>query len=104
MPELIHVGFHKQLYQTQIGFSIGLIPDKKSILTVSGNVYYHFGGTSRLSNRRPWYVRFGLTYFREEDEYAVDKYGFISLRIGRDLNITKKTGIDINAGNVWVLS
>ena len=30
VPELIHVGLHKQLNQTQIGFSIGFIPKKKS--------------------------------------------------------------------------
>ena len=101
VPELIHVGLHKQLNQTQIGFSIGFIPKKKSILSVSGNAYYHFGGTSNLSGIRPWYVRLGLTYFREEDEYTIDKYGYISSRIGRDLNITKKTGIDINAGMMF---
>ncbi len=104
VPELYHVGVSRQLDQTQIGFSIGLLPEKKPILSVLGVVYYHFGGTSKLSKRRPWYVRSGLTYLRTEDEYIIDQSGYIGSRIGRNLNISKKFGIDIDAGimfEVW---
>ena len=105
MPELFNVGVHRQLDQTQIGLSIGILPGKLTgnDFSISGDVYYHFGGTSKFSDRRPWYGRFGLTYLRNEAEYNIHKYTYLNLRIGRDLNISKKVGIEIDVGVVLEL-
>jgi len=103
VPELIHVGVHRQLDQFQIGLNIGVIAEEYFIFSISGDIYYHFGGTSELSNRRPWYGRGGLTYFREENEYEIDKYRYLTLRIGRDFNISEKIGIEIDAGAMFEL-
>jgi hypothetical protein len=104
LPELLNVGVRYQLEQAQIGISFGSMPVKdESLISVSGDVYYHFGGLSELSNRRPWYGRIGLNYFREETKTFVDKNIYLNLRIGRDINFSKKIGIDIDAGAFFQL-
>jgi hypothetical protein len=99
LPELLNGGIHFQLKQTQIGIRIGFLPEKdESIITASGDVYYHFGGFSELSNIRPWYGRLGLNYMREEDEYGIDKYLNLNPRIGRQINFSNKIGIELDIG------
>jgi hypothetical protein len=104
LPELLNVGLRYQLKQAQIGISVGSVPLKdESILSVSGDVYYHFAGLSELSDRRPWYGKVGLNYLRDETKTLVDKYLYLNLRIGRDFNISKKIGIEIDAGAIFQL-
>jgi len=105
IPEFLNIGVRFQLEQAQIGISIGSIPVKdESIISISSDVYYHFGGFSELSNRRPWYGRIGLNYLRDETETIIDKYIFLNVRIGRDINISEKIGIEIEAGAIFQLS
>lgn len=104
LPELLNVGVRYQLEQAQIGIGFGSMPLKdESLISVSGDLYYHFGGLSELSNRRPWYGRIGLNYLREETETFIDKILYLNLRIGRDFNISKKIGIEIDAGAIFQL-
>jgi hypothetical protein len=99
MPDFLNVGIRYQLKQTQIGIGFGFMPLKdESLISVSGDYYYHFGGLSEFSKRRPWYGRFGLVYVRDETETLIDKNLYFDLRIGRDFNISKKIGIAIDAG------
>ncbi|MGA2408444.1 MAG: hypothetical protein ABSF81_17085 [Bacteroidales bacterium] len=100
LPELLNIGVRYQLEQVQIGLSVGSIPVKKdeSIFSVSGDVFYHFGGYSKLSTRHPWYGRVGLDYLKDETETLLDKYLYLNSRIGRDFNISKKIAIEIEAG------
>jgi hypothetical protein len=99
MPDFLNVGIRYQLKQAQIGIGFGCMPLKdESLISVSGDYYYHFGGLSELSKRRPWYGRAGLIYVRDETETLIDKYLYFDLRIGRDINISKKIGIAIDAG------
>jgi len=99
LPELLNIGVRYQLDQAQIGLSIGSMPVKdESLISLSGDFYYHFGGSSKFSDIRPWYGRIGLNYVRDETETSVDKYLYLILRIGRDFNLSKKFGINIDAG------
>lgn len=103
-PELLNVGVRYQLEQEQIGIGFGSVPLKdESLISVSGDVYYHFGGLSELSSRHPWYGRIGLNYLRDETTTLVDKYLYLNLRIGREINISKKIGIEIDAGAIFQL-
>ncbi len=106
IPELLNLGVYYQLDQVQMGLSVGTIPSGSdgNLTSISGDVFYHFGGFSDLSYRRPWYARLGLNYLRDEDEYSIKKYTYLNLRIGRDLNITSKLGIKIGAGAIIELS
>jgi hypothetical protein len=103
-PELLNLGLRFQLKQAQFGIKIGSVPvEDESIISISGDLYYHFGGYSKFSYRRPWYWRVGLNYLRDETESLNDKYLYLNLRLGRDLNVSKKFGINIDAGAIFEL-
>lgn len=106
LPELMNIGACFQFNQVQIGLSVGSMPlgSSEKIISISGDFYYHFGGSSELSNRHPWYGRIGLDYLRDETKSFIDKYLFLNTRIGRDFNISKKFGIAIDVGAVFQLS
>jgi len=97
--DLINIGVLFQGNQNQLGFSFGSMPDKDgSEISIAGDVYYHFGGSSELSDRHPWFARFGMLYIRTESTTYIDKYVFLNLRIGRDFNLSNKVGIGLDAG------
>ena len=101
----MNFGVRDQLKQTQIGIGFGFIPFiHEGIGSISGNVFYHFAGTSKLSERRPWYGRIGLDYLRDENASSIDNNLYLNLRIGRDLNISRKVGVEIDAGPCFQLS
>lgn len=105
MPELIHLGARYQLKQIQVGIGVGTWPVRdESMFSFSGDLFYHFAGTSELSDRRPWYGRAGLNHLREETEYTIYKYLHLNLRFGREFNISKRMGIEIDAGAIFQLS
>ena len=98
-PELLNVGLRLQLDQTQIGLSVGSLPlNDESIISFSGDVYYHFAGSSILSERKPWYARTGLTYLRHETNTFIDKYVYLNIRMGRDFHISEKFGVNMDVG------
>ena len=94
-PEVLNAGVRFQLDQTQLGFSLGTLGN---MISASGDVFYHFGGASDLSSRRSWYGRIGLNYQRDEQENFIEKFLWISPRIGRDFNISQEIGIALDAG------
>jgi hypothetical protein len=104
LPEFLNVGVRYQLDQAQIAFSLGSMPvGGESIFSAGGDVYYHWGGKAESVQRRPWYGRIGLSYLRDETESLVDKYLYLNIRIGRDFNISRKLGIEIDAGAIYQL-
>ncbi len=106
MPELLNFGVRYQLSQAQIGVSYGSVPSTgaEGLFSISSDVYYHFGGMTKLSERRPWYARIGLDYVRDETASSIENDLFLNLRIGRDFNISKKVGVEIDAGSLFQLS
>lgn len=102
--ELLNGGLRYKINQSQIGLSIGFIPvySYKS-LTLSGNFYYHFAGSSKLSDLRPWYGKSGILYLVNEDQYVLDKGFYLPFLIGRDFNISKKIGINSELGLGFLL-
>lgn len=99
LPELLNIGVGFPLEQAQIGMSIGTMPVKdESLISLSGDFYYHFGGSSEFSDIHSWYGGIGLNYLRDETETLIDKYLYLILRIGRDLNLSKKIGFNVDAG------
>ncbi len=98
--ELINAGVRYQLNNNmQIGLKLGTFPtNNESIISISGNAYYHFVGNSKLSNQPPWYGKVGINYLKGESDNLLEKYLFFDLRLGRDINITEKLGMKIDAG------
>src|SRR5271157_2083771 len=58
-PELLNFGVRYEMGQTQIGVNYGSMPHTgaEGFFSISSDAYYHFGGTTTLSERRPWYAR-----------------------------------------------
>ena len=104
-PELENVSVRYQLKQAQIGLGIGTrISSKGSLISVSGDITCHFAGGSDHSKRRPVYGRFGLSYLKDESETKTDKYLYLNLRIGREINFTEKFGLAIDGGFAFQMS
>ena len=99
IPELVNIGARYQLEQTQLGIGFGVIPLKnETLVSVLTDASWHFWGFSELTERRPWFGRMGLNYMRDETKTFIEEFLFLNLRIGRDLNFSKKFGMDIGAG------
>jgi hypothetical protein len=105
LPELLHIGARYPFEQAQIGLSVGTFPagSDESILTVSGDFYFHFAGSSQWSSRRPWYGKIGLNYLRDETDRLIDKYLYLSARIGREFNLSRQFGMTIDLGPAFQL-
>jgi len=104
LPEALNIGVRYQLKQAQIGISIGTLPVKsESVISISGDVYFHFGELTKLSNRRPRYFKTGLNYISTESETAFEKFFFFISRIGRDFVLSTYIGINIDVGIMFNL-
>jgi len=106
MPELLNFGVSYQLNQIQIGAGVGFVPfvQDEKINSFFGDIHFHFGGFSKLSNRRSWYGRVGVNYFQDDTEYILYKYLYLNTQVGRDFNITKRMGIAAGAGFMYRLN
>jgi hypothetical protein len=95
VPEQFVLGPRFQFDQVQLGFGIG---SSKYQLSISGEVWYHFGGSSQKSERKPWYIKGGLSkwidYSEEKDIYPLGFY----FRTGRDFNLSNKVGLNFELG------
>ena len=97
LVDLLNIGARYQVKQDtlQLGISIGI---GQEIQAISGDVFYHFGGYSKLSNRRPWYLKGGFNIIHEPNEEFSDWALLFNLRLGRDINLSKKAGLNLEAG------
>jgi hypothetical protein len=101
--ELINIGVRYQVTQSEIGASIGWWPPYNgdmvgwgNMISLSGNYYYHFMGSNKYSDLRPWYGKVGLNCVWESGD-EIDLLP-IYLRIGRDIYFDQNSGISIDAG------
>ena len=106
MPEAINLGFRYQINQSQVGGSAGWWPGDpdaflfnfSNVFSFSGDYYYHFAGTSKYSDLKPWYVRPGLNCLLIDFDPEIDTIVDIYLRIGRDIYLTDKGGFSLDGG------
>lgn len=107
LPEFLNVGIKGQLKQIALGISVGTVPvlevDEK-ILSVCCDFFYHFGKVPELSQRRIWHGRVGMNYLSDKINEREDRYTYLNLRIGRDLNLSQKFGFQIDGGILILLT
>jgi hypothetical protein len=103
--ETLNIGMRYQFHQSQIGFSIGTWPSSssgfitwKSLVSLSGDYYFHLGDSTKFSSLHPWYVRVGLDYLRIGTESSISNNIDFHLRFGRDCYISTNSGISLDAG------
>jgi hypothetical protein len=108
LPELTSIGIKYQLYQKQIGLGISISPFplseenlfEEKFFSASIDYYSHFAGFSKLSERQPWYGRVGYNLYQEENYRKIQRWHYLNLRIGRDLNISERMGLNLDAGAI----
>jgi len=104
LPELLNLNARFQFQQAQFGIGFGTLPVKDELIwSASTDLFFHFAGQSAFSARRPWYFRSGLVFLRDENDALIDKYLYLNLRVGRDLNLTPRLGIAPDAGILFEL-
>jgi hypothetical protein len=103
--ETLNIGLRYQLNQSQWGLSIGTWPsvtdswfDWSSLISISGDFYYHFGGFSEFSDLRPWYGRVGLDFIRIGWDGDIENNLEPHFRIGRDFYLNRAFGFSLDAG------
>jgi len=103
--ETLNVGIRYQLNQSQLGLSIGTWPseadswfDWNSLISISGDFYYHFGGFSEYSDLQPWYGRIGLDFIRIGWDDGIENNLEPHFRIGRDFYFNRAFGFSLDAG------
>ncbi len=104
LPELLNLGLRLQFEQTQVGIAVGTASwYEENEFSISGDFYYHFGGTSEFTTLRPWFVKTGLTYLQAEDEWDRETLLILVPRLGREFNISTKFGVALEAGFMVLL-
>jgi hypothetical protein len=104
VPEFFYVGGRYQIRQTQLGLGMGLInAPELSLISFTADAYYHFAGTSSLAQRKLWFARTGLFFIRDDNEHAVNDLLYLNLRLGRDINLTRKFGLAVDAGAIFLI-
>jgi len=108
-PELINAGAKfRVLDQASASLTIGWWPPSRSgliswdnLFSFSGDLYFHFGAVSELSDLRPWYTRIGISFIT-----GINEEGFwgTGIRFGRDFYITENNGYSLDLGIVLNLN
>jgi len=104
-PEFINAGVGVSITShLEIRLSVGCFPDFEfgNWWAISGDVYYHFGSSSRFTNMHPWYGRLGFSWVLDPEYIAgynknADDFAPY-LRFGRDFNFTERIGLRIDGG------
>jgi hypothetical protein len=102
IPELINAGLRYGTNQNQFAISLGTVWSKEDpTIAKSLDYYRHFGGKSQLSERKPWFMKFGLNYLKSDSDFLIEKYGYLNLSIGREFNITRNFGMQFHGGTIF---
>jgi hypothetical protein len=98
-PEAINLGVRYQIEQMQVGVGFGIDPlYNVSYTSISGDVYYHFGRESEISYLKKWYGRVVVMHLRDESASYIDKYVFLTTRIGKACSLSERFVIDLDIG------
>jgi hypothetical protein len=106
-PELLNAGVKYNISgQTAIGTSLGWWPPSTpgiiswtNLFSISGDLFYHFGGKSEYTEIRPWYFRMSINCIMEENGWW-----FSFLRIGREFNLDDYCAFSLDAGVFYNLN
>ena len=99
VPEMINFGLQYQVRNTRIGLSAGYLKLDYADRYFAGNAdyYFHFGGQSKKASRKPWYLRTGIQYLRNEF-FGVYNYWLTNFRVGREFHFNKDFGFFVEPG------
>jgi hypothetical protein len=99
-PEAANLGLRFVFLNAQLGVHAGLFPQgpNNSYFSAGAAAYYHFAGSSYWVKQKPFYARLGFDYVREEVPTDISQNGYLDFRAGRVMNISKRMGMELDAG------
>lgn len=99
LPELIHGGLHYRTGLFEIGGSFGFVAlGDNQVTSAGGDLFYHLGGRDQFGNAKPWYLRAGAYYMRDEGDDLIHRYVYLNTRVGRDFVLSEKFLMKLDAG------
>ena len=105
IPDALNIGIRYRMQQFRTGITVGtMFQTGESLITGSAAVEYHFKGHSKYTDLRPWYGKVGLNYLRDETSARTEKFLYLNTRFGRDFNLSKRCGLDLEAGAIYLLN
>lgn len=103
-PQLPNVGLRLNGKQSQLGISAGFINTRgEKANSFCLDAYYHFGGKSQFTSRKPWFVKAGVNQYYSELKYSTQRNGYFIPAIGREFNISKKFALEVYGGAAFLL-
>jgi len=105
IPEFLNAGIRLNLKQVQLGFNIGTLPiSGEKILSASANLYFHFAGNSEYTYLKPWYAMAGINWLTDEEVgFNLDKFLYLNLRAGREVNLSPRAALALDGGLLFEL-
>lgn len=99
LPELVNAGLQYRTGLFEVGATGGFIDlGENTILAASGDLYYHFNGYDQFGAPRPWYLRAGGVYLRDESSDVIHKYVYFNARVGREFILSQRFVMKFDAG------
>ncbi|MHC1733958.1 MAG: hypothetical protein AB9888_18245 [Bacteroidales bacterium] len=105
MPELLNAGVSFNAGKGIFGATIGTFPVfEERLFTAGVNTGLRFAGKSIHTELPPWYALAGLNLVRDKSDNSVGRYTYLSLRLGREMNLSPRTAISLDGGILFETS
>ena len=104
IPEYVNLGYKWHKEQSGYSIAIGTLPANNDFLISSRAGYlYHFFGTRKHSEIKPWYLNPGLAYNAIKSDNNLDQYIMADLRLGREFSLSPNWGAFAELGVLYIL-
>jgi hypothetical protein len=108
-PELANIGVRYKVFkQIRTGLSAGWLPRSSfktggwdDMISLSGDIYFHFGRTPDFSDLRLFYVRIGLNCIMQKPYRKSENWWNSCFRVGGEIFSTKNFGVTIDGGFMY---
>jgi hypothetical protein len=112
IPELSNISVRYQVYrQIQTGLSVGWLPRStfnfgswNNLISLSGELFYHFGRKTSISDKRLFYVNVGVNFMQEKPYQWNENWWNSYLRIGGEIFSAYNFGMNIDGGFICNLN
>lgn len=99
MPELLHAGVSYNTGKVIFGATAGTFPVfEERLFTAGVHTGLRFAGKSLYTETQPWFALAGFNLVSDRTTNSVGRYTYLSLRIGREMNLSTRTAISLDGG------